>query len=71
MEPEDVSLKRFLQASGKTIILPYDQGLEHSLRDSSDTPFAVNPLHIIKIAKKAKYKAVALCIGNTRQYFDI
>src|SRR5512135_3142752 len=70
MEPKDVRLQRLLQTFGKTIILPYDQGLEHGPRDFFDAPFAENPLHIIEIAKKAKYNAVVLHVGNARRYFD-
>ena len=70
MEPKDVRLQRLLQTFGKTMILPYDQGLEHGPRDFFDAPFAENPLHIIEIAKKAKYNAVVLHVGNARRYFD-
>jgi class I fructose-bisphosphate aldolase len=70
MEPKDVRLQRLLQTYGKTIILPYDQGLEHGPRDFFNAAFAQNPLHIIEIAKKAKYNAVVFHIGNALRYFD-
>ncbi len=70
MEPKDVRLQRLLQTFGKTIILPYDQGLEHGPRDFFHAPFAENPLHIIEIAKKARYNAVVFHVGNARRYFD-
>lgn len=70
MEPKDVRLQRLLQTYGKTIILPYDQGLEHGPRDFFNASFAQNPLHIIEIAKKAKYNAVVFHIGNARRYFE-
>ncbi len=40
MEPKDVRLQGLLQTFGKTIILPYDQGLEHGPRDFFHSPFA-------------------------------
>ncbi|HVN97252.1 MAG TPA: hypothetical protein VMT62_12560 [Syntrophorhabdaceae bacterium] len=70
MDPKDVRLQGLLQTFGKTIILPYDQGLEHGPRDFFHAPFAENPLHIIEIAKKARYNAVVFHVGNARRYFD-
>jgi class I fructose-bisphosphate aldolase len=70
MDPKNVRLQGLLQTFGKTIILPYDQGLEHGPRDFFHAPFAENPLHIIEIAKKAKYNAVVFHVGNANRYFD-
>jgi len=69
MEPKEVRLQGLFQTYGKTIILPYDQGLEHGPRDFFNARFAEDPLHIIEIAKKGRYNAVALHIGNARRYF--
>ena len=69
MELKDVRLQTLLQTFGKTIILPYDQGLEHGPRDFFEASFAENPLHVIEIAKKAKYNAVVFHVGNARRYF--
>ncbi len=69
MEPKEVRLQCLFQTYGKTIILPYDQGLEHGPRDFFNARYAENPLHIIDIAKKGRYNAVALHIGNARRYF--
>jgi class I fructose-bisphosphate aldolase len=69
MEPKEVKLKRLFQTKGKTLILPYDQGLEHGPRDFFQATFARDPMHIIEIAKKAKYNAVVMHIGNARRYF--
>jgi DhnA family fructose-bisphosphate aldolase class Ia len=52
MEPKDVRLQGLFQTYGKTIILPYDQGLEHGPRDFFNARYAEDPLHIIEIAKK-------------------
>jgi fructose-bisphosphate aldolase, class I len=70
MEAKDVRLQGLLQTSGKTIILPYDQGLEHGPRDFFSAQIAQDPLHIIDIAKKAKYNAVVFHVGNAERYFD-
>jgi fructose-bisphosphate aldolase, class I len=69
MEAREVRLQNLFQTYGKTIILPYDQGLEHGPRDFFNARHAENPLHIIDIAKKGRYNAVALHIGNARRHF--
>ncbi len=69
MEPKDVRLQKLFGTYGRTIILPYDQGLEHGPRDFFDARFAEDPMHIIAIAKKGRYNAVALHIGNARRFF--
>ncbi len=69
MEPKEVRLQGLFQTYGKTIILPYDQGLEHGPRDFFSSKFAEDPLHIIDIAKKGHYNAVVLHVGNARRYF--
>lgn len=69
MDPREVRLQALFQTYGKTIILPYDQGLEHGPRDFFKARFAENPLHIIDLAKKGNYNAIALHIGNARRYF--
>lgn len=69
MEPKEVRLQRLFQTYGRTIILPYDQGLEHGPRDFFNARHAENPLHIIDLAKKGHYNAVALHVGNARRYF--
>jgi len=71
MEPKDVRLQKLFETYGKTIILPYDQGLEHGPRDFFNARFAENPMHIITIAKKGRFNAVALHIGNARRFFHI
>jgi class I fructose-bisphosphate aldolase len=69
MDPIEVRLQCLFQTHGKTIILPYDQGLEHGPRDFFNARHAENPLHIIDIAKKGHYNAVVLHIGNARRCF--
>lgn len=69
MEPKEVKLNKLFQTYGRTLILPYDQGLEHGPKDFFHATFARDPMHIIEIAKKARYNAVAMHIGNARRYF--
>lgn len=69
MEPKEVRLQGLLQTYGKTILLPYDQGLEHGPRDFFKAPFAEDPMHIIEIAKKGRYNAIAMHVGLARRYF--
>ncbi len=70
MEPKEVKLRRLFHKNGKALILPYDQGLEHGSVDFFNAPFAQDPMHIINIAKKGGYDAVALHVGNARRYFE-
>lgn len=69
MEAKEVRLQGLFQTYGKTIILPYDQGLEHGPRDFFNARHAENPLHIIDIGKKGHYNAVVLHIGNAKRFF--
>lgn len=69
MEPKEVKLNFLFKKHGKALILPYDQGLEHGPTDFFNAPFAQNPMHIIEIAKKGQYDAMAMHIGNARRYF--
>ncbi|MCX8021605.1 MAG: hypothetical protein N2745_02405 [Syntrophorhabdaceae bacterium] len=69
MELKEVRLKSLFKTYGRTLILPYDQGLEHGPKDFFDAHFARDPMYIIDIAKKARYDAIAMHIGNARRYF--
>lgn len=69
MEPREVKLNRLFRTKGKTLVLPYDQGLEHGPRDFFQATFARDPMHVIEIAKQAKYDAMVLHVGNAKRYF--
>jgi len=69
MEPREVKLNRLVRTKGKTLVLPYDQGLEHGPRDFFQATFARDPMHVIEIAKQAKYDAMVLHVGNAKRYF--
>jgi fructose-bisphosphate aldolase, class I len=52
--------------NGKTLILAYDQGLEHGPTDFNDKN--VDPNYIIKIAKENNYSALAFQKGIAEKY---
>lgn len=69
MDIKGTRLKRLLGHEGKTLILPYDQGLEHGPKDFFSSPESADPRHIIEIAEKAGYDAVVMHVGNAKRYF--
>jgi class I fructose-bisphosphate aldolase len=70
MEIKEVRLKSLFHTYGKTLILPYDQGLEHGPADFFNADHARDPMHIIDIAKKGRFNAVVMHVGNARRYFN-
>ncbi|MFH0978665.1 MAG: fructose-bisphosphate aldolase [Candidatus Woesearchaeota archaeon] len=62
-----LSLKK-LSTDEKSLILAYDQGLEHGPTDFDDVN--VDPNYILEIAKKGKYNAVILQKGIAEKYYD-
>ncbi len=59
------NLKKILK-NGKTLILAYDQGLEHGPTDFNDKN--VKPEYIIKIAKENNYSALVFQKGIAEKY---
>ncbi|MAF50675.1 MAG: fructose-bisphosphate aldolase [Nanoarchaeota archaeon] len=57
-----------LMKNGKTLILAYDQGLEHGPSDFNEDN--VDPKFILDIAKGGKFNAVALHKGIVEKYRD-
>jgi fructose-bisphosphate aldolase, class I len=55
-----------LFCEGKTVMLAYDQGLEHGPIDFNDKN--INPLYIIEIAKKGSYNALIFQKGIAEKY---
>lgn len=55
-----------LMKKGKTLILAYDQGLEHGPIDFNDKN--VDPEYIIEIAKKGEYQAIVFQKGIAEKY---
>lgn len=70
MDLQEVRLRKLMKTYGKTLILPYDQGLEHGPEDFFHAYFSQDPLHVLAIARKARYNAVVFHVGNARRYFD-
>ena len=60
------NLKKIMN-NGKTLILAYDQGLEHGPTDFNDKN--VKPEYIIKIAKENNYNALAFQKGIAEKYY--
>jgi fructose-bisphosphate aldolase, class I len=60
-----ISLKN-LTKNGKTLLLAYDQGLEHGPTDFNDKN--VDPKYIIDIAKKGKYNGIVFQKGIAEKY---
>jgi class I fructose-bisphosphate aldolase len=56
-----------IMKNGKTMILAYDQGLEHGPEDFNDKN--VDPNYILEIAKKGKFNAVVLQKGIAEKYY--
>lgn len=56
-----------LFTKGRTVILAYDQGLEHGPKDFSGKN--ANPSYILDIAKKAKLNAIILQKGVAEKYY--
>jgi class I fructose-bisphosphate aldolase len=55
-----------LFTKGKTLILAYDQGMEHGPTDFNDKN--VDPNYVIKIAKEGKFSALAVQKGIAEKY---
>ncbi|MAG53083.1 MAG: fructose-bisphosphate aldolase [Nanoarchaeota archaeon] len=58
-----------IMKDGKTLILAYDQGLEHGPSDFDEKN--VNPEYILKIAKEGKFNAVAFHKGIAEKYREL
>lgn len=57
-----------LLTKGKSLILAYDQGLEHGPSDFQDKN--INPEYILDIAKKGKYNGIILQKGIAEKYYN-
>ncbi|MAG50850.1 hypothetical protein CL621_04410 [archaeon] len=53
---------------GKSLLLAYDQGLEHGPADFNDKN--IDPAYILEIAKKGKYNGVILQKGVAEKYYN-
>ena len=62
-------VKEFVRESGKTIILPYDQFIEHDNRHIDPNPEAGNPDYIIKLVIDSGCNAVVFHYGVAKRFW--
>jgi class I fructose-bisphosphate aldolase len=62
---KQIKLNKIMK-NGKTLLLAYDQGMEHGPTDFNDKN--VDPKYIIDIAKKGKFNAIVLQKGIAEKY---
>lgn len=63
-------LRQIVRASGTTMILPYDQFIEHDNRHIDPNPDAADPDYICKLAVDGGYNAVAIHYGLAKRYWS-
>jgi len=61
--------KKFLRENGTSMILPYDQFVEHDNRHVDPNPKAGHPDYIMEMADKAEFDAVAVHYGVAKRYW--
>ncbi|MBI2634631.1 fructose-bisphosphate aldolase [Candidatus Peregrinibacteria bacterium] len=66
---ETARLRQIVRPSGTTLILPYDQFIEHDNRHMDPNPDAANPDYICKLAEEGGYNAVAIHYGLAKRYW--
>lgn len=62
-------LRQIVRGSGTTLILPYDQFIEHDNRHVDPNPKAADPDYICKLAEEGGYNAVAIHYGLAKRYW--
>jgi len=62
-------VRQMVRASGTSLILPYDQFVEHDNRHVSPNPDAANPDYICNLAADGGYNAVAIHYGLAKRYW--
>lgn len=67
---EMARLRQIVRDSGKTLILPYDQFIEHDNRHADPNPKAADPAYICKLAEEGGYNAVAVHYGVAKRYWS-
>lgn len=66
---EMVRLRQMVRESGTTLILPYDQFIEHDNRHVDPNPMAADPHYICKLAEEGGYNAIAIHYGLAKRYW--
>ncbi len=64
------NVQKFLRPSGRTLILPYDQFVEHDCRHLNAESDAGNPDYIMKLAVDGGYNAVAVHYGVAKRFWQ-
>ncbi len=63
-------IRQILRPSGTTMILPYDQFIEHDCRHLEAKSDAGNPDYIINLALKGGYNAIAVHYGIAKRFWS-
>ncbi len=63
-------VRQFLRDNGRTLILPYDQFIEHDSRHLEAASDAGNPDYIVRLAVEGGYNAVAIHYGLTKRFWS-
>lgn len=63
-------VRQIVRDSGTTLILPYDQFIEHDNRHMDPNPNAADPDYICKLAEAGGYNAVAVHYGVAKRYWS-
>ena len=63
-------VRQFLRPNGTTLILPYDQFIEHDCRHLEAASDAGNPDYILRLAVEGGYNAVAIHYGLTKRFWS-
>lgn len=66
---EMVRIRSMLRPSGRTLILPYDQFIEHDCRHLNAESNAGNPDYIMKLAVDGGYNGVAVHYGIAKRFW--
>jgi fructose-bisphosphate aldolase, class I len=67
---EKARLRQMVRDSGTSMILPYDQFIEHDNRHVDPNPKAANPDYICQLAVDGGYNAVAVHYGVAKRYWS-
>lgn len=67
---EMARIRQILRSSGRTLILPYDQFIEHDCRHLDAESDAGNPDYIINLAIEGSYNGVAIHYGIAKRYWS-
>lgn len=63
-------LRQMVRESGTSLILPYDQFIEHDNRHVHPNPVASDPDYICKLAEDGGYNGVAVHYGVAKRYWS-